>query len=102
MGTAMVRATEERQRAFESGQVVTKDDIYVLNHVTKYLARENNDERHSFGQYGPGDPRAKICEAWRFPIIDGHYNRADPGESFNWNEVTFVHAVPRDRQLPGS
>lgn len=40
MGTVSVRAIEERERAFQSGRVVTKDDTYVLNHTTKYLARE--------------------------------------------------------------
>ncbi len=100
MGTVSVRAIEERERAFQSGRVVTKDDTYVLNHTTKYLARENSDERHNFGIYQPGDPRAKVCEAWRFPIIDGHYNADDPAESYGWNEVTFVYAELRDAALP--
>jgi len=101
MGTAVALA-EDRRRSFESGLVIAKDDTYVLNHTTKYLARENNDERHNFGQFGPGDPRAKVCETWRFPIVDGHYDTADPDESYNWNQVTFVHAVPRNQPIPTS
>jgi Gluconate 2-dehydrogenase subunit 3 len=101
MGTALARVSEDRERAFQSGRVITKDDTYVLNHTTKYLARENTDERHGFGQYQPGDPRAKVCEAWRFPIVDGHYDASDPAESYNWNEVTFVYAALRDQALPG-
>ena len=47
-----------------------KDSTYVLNHCTKYLARDNSDARHDYGQYETGDPRARISEAWRFPVID--------------------------------
>ena len=55
-------------------RVVTKDDTYVLNHCTKYLARDNTDPRHDYGQYDAGDPRARIAEAWRFPIVDSYYD----------------------------
>lgn len=102
MGTALARVAEERQRGFHSGIVIETADQYVLNHTTRFLARENTDERHSFGQYVAGDPRARVCEAWRFPVVDGHYDPSDPGESYNWTTVTFVHAVPRDQTLPGS
>ena len=95
MGTALVRVAEDRERAFRSGLVITTDAVYVLNHTTKFLARENADERHNFGQYAQGDPRAKVCEAWRFPVIDGHYDPSDPSESYNWNTVTFVHGARR-------
>jgi hypothetical protein len=81
----------DRARAFLSGRAVPQNDIYVLNHTTKFLARDNTDARHDFGHYQAGDPRASICEAWRFPIIDGHYNASDPAESYRWNEVTFVY-----------
>lgn len=100
MGTALVRVTEERERAFRSGRVIGKDDTYVLNHTTKYLARDNTDERHNLGQYSSGDPRARICEAWRFPIVDGHFDPADAAESYHWNQVTFVYAALRDQPLP--
>src|SRR3974377_211042 len=102
MGTALARVAEDRERAFEGGRVVGRDDTYVLNNPTKCLGRENSDERHNFGQFAQGDPRAKACETWRFPIIDGHYDPAEPAESYNWNEVTFVHAVPRNQGIPGS
>ena len=70
-------------------KVVQKDDRYVLNHCTKYLARRNNDNRHDFGQYDVSDPRANICEAWRFPIIDSY--AGDPGEdAYAFNTVTFI------------
>jgi hypothetical protein len=95
MGTALARAAEGRERAFASGCVIVKDDIYVLNHTTKYLARDNTDERHNYGQFSAGDPRARICENWRFPVIDGHYDPVDPAESFNWNEVTFVYSFAK-------
>jgi hypothetical protein len=59
--------------------VVQRDDAYVLNYCTKSLARDNTDARHNYGQYSPGDARASIAEAWRFPVIDSYYNgRSNP------------------------
>ena len=57
--------------------LVTRDDTYVLNYSTKYLARDNSDARHNYGQYASGDPRARIAEAWRFPIVDSYYDGRD-------------------------
>lgn len=77
------------------GPSIEPDDLYVLNHCTKFLARRNADSRHDFGQYDAGDPRARICEAWRFPIIDS-YRGTDPGEdSYAYNKVTFVYRLPQ-------
>jgi hypothetical protein len=90
MATA-VQPAAERQRAFRSGRIIEKPDTYVLNHTTKFLARDNTDERHNHGQYSAGDSRGRICEAWRFPIVEGHYNSDQLSESLNWNEVTFVY-----------
>jgi hypothetical protein len=75
-----------------------KDTTYVLNHCTKYLARDNSDARHNYGQYEPGDPRAKISEAWRFPIIDSYFDGQDYRASHAFNIVTFVY-VNRDGRL---
>jgi hypothetical protein len=71
--------------------LVDKDDQYVLNHCTRFLARDSTDARHDFGQYPPGDPRAAICEAWRFPIVDSHYDGRSVEDSYPYNDVTFVH-----------
>jgi len=71
-------------------QIVPNDDQYILNHTTKFLARGNIDPRHNFGQYDADDPRARICEAWRFPIIDS-YIGADNEDSYAFNKVTFVY-----------
>lgn len=71
--------------------VVDRDDLYVLNHCTKYLARDVRDRRHDFGQYAPEDGRAAVCEAWRFPVVDAHRDPADPDGSYGYNDVTFVH-----------
>src|SRR3954452_18920038 len=65
-------------------ETVARDHRYVLNHCTRFLARDVTDRRHAFGQYADGDPRATICEAWRFPIVDSN---ADYG----FNDVTFVY-----------
>ncbi len=79
-------------------RVVIKDDIYVLNVCARHLARDNEDARHDFGQYSPGDPRGRISEAWRFPLIDSYASGpdGDPEEDYAFNEVTFVY-----RRAPG-
>src|SRR4051812_9739415 len=72
-----------------------KDDQYVLNYCTKYLARDGTDPRHNYGQYFDGDVRATIAECWRFPIIDSYY---DPTlgyeDSYRYNLVTFIYKRP--------
>jgi len=72
-------------------QLVDKDDQYVLNQCTKYLARDTGDVRHNFGQYGPDDPRAGLAEAWRFPIVDSHWDGVSAETSYRFNDVTFVY-----------
>jgi hypothetical protein len=73
-------------------RLLTRDDTYVLNYSTKYLARDNTDDRHNYGQYAAGDPRARIAEAWRFPIIDSYYDGQDYEASYDFNAVTFIYA----------
>jgi hypothetical protein len=71
--------------------LVDKDDQYVLNHCTRFLARDSTDSRHNFGQYEPDDPRAVVCEAWRFPVVDSHYDGVSVESSYAYNDVTFVY-----------
>jgi hypothetical protein len=78
--------------------VTEKDATYVLNHCTRFLARDNDDARHDYGQYEAGDPRARISEAWRFPVIDSYYDGHDYKASHEFNIVTFVY-VNRDGRL---
>lgn len=74
-------------------------DQYVLNHCTKYLARDEMQARHNYlGEYGPNDVRASIAENWRFPIIDS-YNDCKGGENYyQYNLVTFVYVMPSAEQ----
>jgi hypothetical protein len=74
-----------------SAVVVEKDDQYVLNHCTRFLARDGNERRHDFGQYDAEDPRARISEAWRYPIIDSYYDGTSVEVSYHFNSVTFVY-----------
>lgn len=73
-----------------------KDDQYVLNHCTKYLARDNTDPRHAYGPPGSSAPRDRIAEAWRFPVLDTYGGGApavtDPAAFSDYNEVTFIYA----------
>ena len=71
--------------------VIEKDDQYVLNHCTRFLARDADERRHDFGQYEADDPRAKVCEAWRYPIVDSYYDGESAERSYGFNAVTFVH-----------
>jgi hypothetical protein len=72
-------------------QVLELDHQYVLNHCTKYLARENVDARHNFGQFDAQDPRSRICESWRFPLVDSYSDGIDFVKSYAANLVTFVY-----------
>lgn len=69
-----------------------RDDQYVLNHCTVYLARLNLDSRHDFGygHYPPVDPRGRVREAWRFPVIDTCAVPPDDRKAAEFNDVTFV------------
>lgn len=69
-------------------QIINKSSQYVLNHCTKYLARDNTDNRHSFLGMFDDQYRARISEAWRFPIIDSH--DSSEADAYEWNDVTFV------------
>jgi len=71
--------------------VADKDDQYVLNHCTRFLARDSADPRHDFGQYSPGDARAAVCEAWRFPVVDAYSDGRSAESSYPYNSVTFVY-----------
>ena len=76
--------------------VVQRDDVYILNYCTKSVARDNTDARHNYGQYSPGDTRASIAEAWRFPVIDSYYDRRSYENSYAFNTVTFVFVNTND------
>jgi hypothetical protein len=77
-------------------QVALRHD-YVLNHCTRYLARDSTDPRHDFGQYATGDRRASLCEPWRFPIVDSFLDPAAPDRGYAYNTVTFVYDGRADR-----
>ncbi|MEH1765091.1 MAG: glycogen-binding domain-containing protein [Nostoc sp.] len=75
-------------------EILQTDDQYVLNHCTKFIARDNKDSRHNFGQLTDDDPRSRIAESWRFPIIDSYSDGKDFVKSYSSNVVTFVYQQP--------
>ena len=80
---------------------INTEHLYVLNHCTKYLARTNTDDRHNYlERFDGNDPRIRIAENWRFPIIDSYRDPAsdDLEEDYNFNRVTFVYAALEDSQ----
>ena len=78
--------------------LVARDPQYVLNHCTKFLARDNRDSRHSYYGALDGQARAAISESWRFPIVDAH--DGDAPDADEWNDVTFVYAPAANRPEP--
>ena len=81
-------------------EIVSKDSTYLLNHCTRYIARDSNDSRHSYWGIYDGQARAQISEAWRFPLIDAHDG---PGaDAYEWNDVSFIHGAPREGPQPTS
>ena len=75
------------------GRFALRDDQYVLNHCTAYLARSDRAPRHDFGlrHFEEGDAGARVREAWQFPIVDtcSHAPGEEPESEFN--DVTFVY-----------
>jgi hypothetical protein len=78
--------------------VIEKEDDYILNHCAKYLARDNTDERHSFFGLDAGQDRARISDAWRFPVIDADDSNAP--DASEWNHVTFVYRARETEPRP--
>jgi len=75
-----------------------RDDQYVLNHATPYLARRIRDGRHNFAALldGPliAQPRDSVREAWRFPVVDTCWIPPDGSNSLDFNDVTFIYVDP--------
>jgi hypothetical protein len=78
--------------------IVQKSPEYVYNHCTKALARDAGPPRHAFLGLDTGDPRGRISEAWRFPVVDAH-DGTEP-DHYEWNDVTFVYADGVDGRTP--
>lgn len=72
-----------------NARTIDVSDEYVLNFCAKYLTRDSIDGRHDFGQFPMGDPRGRVCEGWRFPIVDSYIDAATP--ALTANRVTFVY-----------
>lgn len=85
----------------QSVKTIVRDDLYVLNHCTKNLARDNVEARHNFGQFDGDDPRGRIGETWRFPIIDSYYSDEDGENSYAFNEVTFIYDARAENAANG-
>lgn len=87
-------------------QIIQKEDQYILNQCAKLMARSNTDARHNFGQYSADELRSRICEPWRFPIVDTHSDGRDFEGSYSYNDVTFVYVVrgaaPNDVAVVGT
>lgn len=84
-----------------SAEIIDTDYSYVLNHCTRYLARTNVDDRHNYlNRLDFNNPRNKILENWRFPIVDSHrdFRQAEDDESYDFNRVTFIYAVLGETQ----
>jgi hypothetical protein len=73
-----------------------KDEQYLLNYCTKYLARFNTDARHTYSPSGQRASSDRFLEAWRFPLIDSYGGGApglnNPTDFNDYNEVTFIYA----------
>ncbi len=75
-------------------RLVDKSDEYVLNHCARFLARDNREPRHSYFGLEAEHERARISDAWRFPVVDAHEPSSreefESGAYMDFNDVTFV------------
>lgn len=76
-------------------QTLYMPDSYIFDHCTRFLARTNQDPRSGYNGHLDGDPRARISDAWRFPIIDRHH---DPDDDRARNLVTFIFCDGQSHQ----
>lgn len=60
--------------------LVDRDDTYVLNHATRFLARDTGE----------------VSEPFRFPIVDTYWD-GKAATSYPFNAVTFIHDTRRTR-----
>lgn len=81
-------------------EILSRPDTRTLNYAAKYLARDNTDARHNFGQFQLGDPRGRIAEGWRFPIIESYSDGVNHAAGQHFNEVTFVYMALPARPVP--
>lgn len=83
-----------------SAVLQNKSPEYLINLFTRFLARDNQDLRHSYFDLEKELMRARVSDAWRFPIIDAHEpnSRAEieSGVYATFNDVTFVLKEPSD------
>ncbi len=79
---------------------VAKDDEYVFNHCTKYLARDVTEPRHHYLGTPSVEGQGRISEAWRFPIVDAHHGV--DADHYDFNDVTFIYAAGPDKPAPSS
>lgn len=70
-----------------------RDDSYILGHATVSLARRNLDMRHRYGEghYDATDPRGRIRDAWKFPIVDTCSEALAGQRVSDCNDVTFIY-----------
>ncbi|WP_143531879.1 hypothetical protein [Saccharothrix sp. ALI-22-I] len=54
---------------------VARDDQYVLNHTTRFLARDAGD----------------VVEPFHLPVVDTHWDGSSAETSYRFNDVTFAH-----------
>ncbi|CAM2011713.1 gluconate 2-dehydrogenase subunit 3 family protein [Acanthopleuribacter pedis] len=63
-----------------------RDETYVFNRATRYLARTEPQQRHNYlSRLQPDTVRGNVADAWRFPVLDGAPAGTDA------NEVTFIY-----------
>jgi Gluconate 2-dehydrogenase subunit 3 len=77
------------------------DDQYVLNHSTKFLARQDLDQLH------PDEMSMRIAQSWRFPVIDTYSDGENFEKMYALNAVTFIYvaqrnAVPQQVEVVGT
>ncbi|NUT49531.1 MAG: hypothetical protein HOV94_19820 [Saccharothrix sp.] len=62
---------------------VPRDDQYVLNHTTRFLARDAGE----------------VSEPFHLPVVDTHWDGSSAEASYRFNDVTFAHRDDRAAEV---
>ena len=78
---------------------------HIFDFTTKYLARDSGTwatpasslPKHDYFATGAPGNSGQICESWRFPIVEPHFDpNLTAAEYSAWNEVTFIYQADRN------
>ena len=86
---------------FETMQLLIPTD-HIFDLASKYLARDKQNEEHSYFGHLEGSTSAGYLEGWRFLHVETHKELQAPQIDLGFNEVTFIYKVDNPNAFSGA